>query len=38
MILEKNLNLPILQIQSGKFSSVCESAIAILHSRKLVVA
>ena len=38
MILEKNLDRPILQIDTGKFSSACEVTLAILHSRKLVVA
>jgi Bardet-Biedl syndrome 9 protein len=38
LLLEKNLDLPILQLEIGKFSYVCDNSLAILHSRKLVVA
>ena len=38
MLLEKNLGFPILQIDSGRFSVACDTSLAILHSRKLVVA
>lgn len=38
MILEKNLGLPILQIDCGRFSFASDYSLAILHSRKLVVA
>lgn len=37
MILEKNMGLPILQVESGQFSPTPEICIAVLHSRKLVV-
>jgi hypothetical protein len=37
MILEKNMGLPILQVESGHFSSGSDVSIAVLHSRKLVV-
>lgn len=37
MILEKNMGLPILQVESGQFSPSPEVCIAVLHSRKLVV-
>lgn len=38
MLLEKNLDLPVLQIDIGRFSYACDLSLAILHSRKLVVA
>lgn len=39
MILEKNLGLPILQVECGNYSAATqEPCIAILHSRKLIVA
>jgi hypothetical protein len=38
MILEKNLGHPILQIDCGRFSYASDTSLAILHSRKLVVA
>jgi len=40
MIIEKNLGLPILQVEIGKFNPQIpgDLAIAILHSRKLTVA
>jgi hypothetical protein len=37
MLMEKNFNLPILQIALGPFSAQFEVCIAVLHSRKLVV-
>ena len=37
MILEKNMGLPILQVESGQFSPTPDICIAVLHSRKLVV-
>jgi hypothetical protein len=37
MILEKNMGLSILQVDSGLFSPSPEVCIAVLHSRKLVV-
>ncbi len=38
MIFEKNMGLPILQVACGTFHSSSESCLAILHSRKLIVA
>jgi len=40
MIIEKNLGIPILQVETGRFSprNHQEIALAILHSRKLTVA
>jgi hypothetical protein len=40
MIIEKNLGIPILQVETGRFSArnPQEIALAILHSRKLTVA
>lgn len=40
MIIEKNVGLPILQVETGKFNpqSPGDFAIALLHSRKLTVA
>jgi hypothetical protein len=40
MILERNMMLPILQVSCGAFhqSSGSDACLAILHSRKLVVA
>lgn len=38
MLLEKNLGQPILQVDCGKFSSSADICVAILHSRKLIVA
>lgn len=37
MILEKNLTLPILQVNCGCYSSAAEISLAVLHSRKLSV-
>ena len=38
MILERNMMLPILQVSCGPFHSSGDACLAILHSRKLVVA
>eukprot|EP00347_Sterkiella_histriomuscorum_P008020 403346677 len=38
MLLEKNLNSPVLQLEIGKFSYACDYSLAILHLRKIVIA
>ena len=38
MILERNMMLPILQVSCGAYHSSGDACLAILHSRKLVVA